>query len=93
MKYFDWDDEKNKWLMRERGISFEFIKECIDNGQVIADLVNHSPYEHQRVLFIVINQYIWEVPYVEDNEKFFLKTAHPSHEASKKYLNENYEKN
>jgi uncharacterized DUF497 family protein len=93
MKYFDWDDEKNKWLMRERGISFEFIKECIEGGQIINDVVNHPPYEHQRVFLILIEEYIYEVPYVEDDEKVFFKTAHPSHEATKKYLKNYYDKN
>lgn len=93
MKYFDWDKEKNEWLMRERGISFEFIKECIENGQVILTTKNHPPYEHQRVHFILINEYIYEVPFVEDEEKFFLKTIYPSHEATKKYVKNKYDKN
>lgn len=93
MKYFDWDDEKNKRLMRDRGISFEFIKECIENGQTIKNVANHSPYEHQRVLLILIEGYIYEVPYVEDDEKIFFKTAYPSHEATKKYLKNYYDKN
>lgn len=93
MKYFDWDNEKNEWLMRERGISFEIIKECIENGQVVATRINHPPYEHQKVYLILIDEYVYEVPFVEDDEKFFLKTVYPSHEATKRYLNNTNEKN
>jgi hypothetical protein len=93
MKYFDWDNEKNEWLMRERGISFEFIKECIENGQVVGNVANHHPYQHQKVYLLLIEGYVFEVPYVEDDEKIFLKTAHPSHEATKRYLKNKYDKN
>jgi hypothetical protein len=41
----------------------------------------------------LIDDYVFEVPYVEDNEKIFLKTAYPSHEATKRYLKNRYEKN
>jgi uncharacterized DUF497 family protein len=83
MKYFDWSEEKNEWLIANRGISFEFIKECIEKGLVVADRPNHPPYEHQRVYMILIEEYIYEVPYVEDDQKIFLKTAYPSHESTK----------
>jgi uncharacterized DUF497 family protein len=86
MKYFDWDNDKNEWLMRQRGISFELIQECIEKGRVLADIQNHQPYTHQRVFIVEIDGYCFEVPYVEDDEKIFLKTAHASHEATKKYL-------
>lgn len=32
MKYFDWSEEKNQWLVINRSISFEFIKECIEKA-------------------------------------------------------------
>ncbi|MEZ4104112.1 MAG: DUF4258 domain-containing protein [Candidatus Paceibacterota bacterium] len=92
MKYFDWSEEKNEWLMSERGISFEFIKECIENGQVVGIVSNHPPYQHQQVYLILIEDYVFEVPYVEDDEKIFLKTAYPSHEATKRYLNSKHDK-
>jgi uncharacterized DUF497 family protein len=85
MKYFDWDEDKNQWLMRERGISFEFIKECLEQEQVVGNIPNHPPYEHQRIYLILIAEYVYEVPYVEDDEKIFLKTAYPSHEETKRY--------
>jgi hypothetical protein len=86
MKYFDWGEDKNEWLIKHRGISFEYIKECIEQGHVFAIVENHPPYAHQKVFLILIDDYIYEVPYIEDEAKIFLKTAYPSHEATKKYL-------
>jgi len=87
VKYFDWDKNKNERLIRERGISFEECVEIINDGTDILDIVqNHPPYTHQRVFILRINDYAYEVPYVGDEEKFFLKTIYKSHEATKKYL-------
>ena len=56
-------------------------------GDQLLDVIeNHTPYEHQKVFIIEIDDYAYEVPFVEDDIKIFLKTAHPSHEATKKYL-------
>lgn len=86
MKYFDWSEEKNQWLIANRGISFELCIECIISDNLIAVIENHVPYKHQKVFIINIDDYAYEVPFVEDDTKFFLKTAYPSHEATKKYL-------
>jgi uncharacterized DUF497 family protein len=92
MKYFDWDDEKNKWLMRERGISFDLCVTHITSGRVVDIIKNHHPYEHQYVYIVEIEEYCYEIPFVEDEKKIFLKTVYPSHEATKKYLKNQYDK-
>lgn len=38
---------------------------------MVADVGNHPPYDRQRVHMILIDDYIYEVPYVEDDKKFF----------------------
>jgi hypothetical protein len=39
------------------------------------------------MIFIVdVRDYAYIVPFVEDEEKYFLKTIYPSREATKKYL-------
>jgi uncharacterized DUF497 family protein len=86
VKYFDWDNEKNEWLMQERGISFETCVTLITGGFLLDVIPNHHPYEHQSVYIIEVEGYCYRVPFVEDEEKIFLKTAYPSHEATKKYL-------
>ena len=35
MPLFDWNDEKNTWLRRERGIAFEDIVYHIGHGDVL----------------------------------------------------------
>lgn len=89
MKYFDWSEERNRWLQKERGISFEFIKECIENGQVVGSIPNHPPYAHQKVFLILIEEYVYEVPYVEEGDTTFFKTAYPSHEETKRFRRNN----
>lgn len=91
MKYFDWNEEKNDLLMRERGISFELCVECITSDKLVAIVQNHPPYTHQKVYIIEFEGYCYEVPFVEDDEKIFLKTTHPSHEATKRYLKNRHE--
>ena len=93
MKYFDWDKEKNEWLMRERGISFELCVSHITGGYLLDIVPNHIPYEHQNVYIIEVEGYCIKVPFVENDEKIFLNTAYASHEATKKYLKTRYEKN
>ena len=93
MKYFDWDREKNEWLMHERGISFELCVVQITGGGLLDVVPNHTPYEHQKVYIIEIEGYCYRIPFVEKGEEIFLKTAYPSHEATKKYLKQNHDKN
>lgn len=93
MKYFDWDDKKNEWLMQERGVSFDLVIVAIEYGHVIANVPNKHPRTHQKKLIIKIDDYIYVVPYVEDDEKIFFKTMYPSHEENKKYLKDQHDKN
>lgn len=86
VKYFDWDEDKNDWLIANRGISFQLIKELIESGFTIAVIENHAPYVHQKVYMVKVVDYIYEVPVFEDEEKIVLITAFPSREATKRYL-------
>ncbi|ALO46702.1 toxin [Pseudohongiella spirulinae] len=88
MKIFSWDNEKNKWLIAERGVSFERIVFLIENNALI-DLVRHpnsDKYPSQRMFIVEIDNYAWLVPFVESDHEIFLKTAIPSRKATKKYL-------
>ena len=88
MKYLDWDIEKNEWLIRERGISFEEVLVAIEEGRIL-DIVPHpnqKQYPGQRMFVLHINEYAYVVPFVEDGEKLFLKTIIPSRKATKKYI-------
>ena len=88
MKYYDWNDDKNELLKKLRGVSFGQVVLAIVSGDLI-DRVKHSnleKYPNQRVFLVKIEDYIYSVPYVEDDEKIFLKTIIPNSKATKKYL-------
>lgn len=84
-KLIQFNQEKNKWL-KNRGISFEEIIELLENGRNLLDDIRHKRYKHQRIFVIKIENYVYLVPYVEDKEKIFLKTAFPSRKATRQYL-------
>jgi len=86
--YFDWNKLKNEKLKAERNVCFEDVLIAIDTGAVLDD-VKHPKvlrYGTQRMLFVVIEDYVYVVPYIEDDEKVFLRTIIPSRKATKKYL-------
>ena len=85
-KVFDWDNEKNKRLIKERKISFEAIVSLIESGNVIATVTGKGRYAHQKQFVVEMNRYIYVVPFVEDDEKVFLKTIIPSRKLTKKFL-------
>jgi uncharacterized DUF497 family protein len=88
MKYFDWNDEKNELLKKVRGVSFEQVELAIASGDLV-DRLNHqkpTKYPNQKVFLVRIEDYIYSVPYVEDNDKIFLKTIIPNSKATKKHL-------
>lgn len=88
MKRLAWNKEKNEWLKRERGISFEEIAIALKTTGLIADIKhpNKEKYSNQHVMIIKMKGYVYVVPYVEGREQRFLKTIYPSRNAKKKYL-------
>ncbi len=88
MKYFDWNDEKNELLKELRGVSFEQALLAIASGDLIERLKHPNPkkYPNQNVFLVRIEDYIYSVPYVEDDEKIFLKTIIPNRKATKRHL-------
>jgi hypothetical protein len=88
MKIFEWNAAKNKKLKQERDISFEEVVFYIEKGSVI-DIVDHpngKRYPGQKVFIIDIDDYIYLVPFVENDEVVFLKTIIPSRKATREYL-------
>jgi len=85
VKYFDWDEEKNQKLKDERGIGFEDIVTAIDEGRLLVTL-DHPKRENQKIYIVNIEDYAYMVPFVEDEEKKFLKTIYPSRKMTKKYI-------
>ena len=88
MKYFAWDPKKNEQLKKEREISFEEVVDSIESGKVL-DIIenpNLKKYPGQKYYIVDIADYAYIVPFVEDEEKQFLKTIFPSRKMTKKYL-------
>ena len=88
MKSFNWNNEKNEWLLEKRGICFEDILYYIDKGFLLDDLSHPNPdnYSGQRMLVVNVENYAYLVPYVENDDEIFLKTIFPSRKATKRYL-------
>ncbi len=90
MKYFDWDEEKNENLKTSRNISFEIIVIQIEMGKIL-DILEHPnkrKYKNQRIFVVEYENYAYLVPFIEEDEKIFLKTIIPSRKATKTYLEE-----
>ncbi|PTN37859.1 toxin [Desulfonatronum sp. SC1] len=88
MSKFDWNDEKNAMLERNRGVCFEDVLVCIQNGDVL-DVIRHpnrERYPKQNIIVLNINGYVWLVPYVKEKGVRFLKTIIPSRKATREYL-------
>ncbi len=93
MKYFDWSNTKNEKLKKERNISFEEIVFHIMQGDLL-DIIEHpnrSKYPDQKIFIVRVNDYVYLVPYVEDEETVFLKTIIPSRKMTKRYLGADHE--
>lgn len=89
MKSFRWSPEKNDMLRADRGVSFESIVVAIESGGLLDILAhpNQVKYPKQRVLVVAYDGYAYLVPFVEEEDCFFLKTVIPSRKATRDYLN------
>jgi len=88
MKVFNWNSEKNRQLIEERGRSFEEAVFHIESGGLPDDIChpNALDYPHQKIFVVAIEQYAYLVPYVETEDEIFLKTLIPCRETTKLYL-------
>ncbi|MEK7286366.1 MAG: toxin [Nitrospirota bacterium] len=90
MMEYEWNPEKNEWLKKERGISFERIVFHLSQGDVwkTADHPEQNKYPGQRIYFVIVDGYIYLVPHKKDREQIFLKTIIPSRKATGDYRKE-----
>ena len=81
--------EKNMQIKKQRGIGFEDVLLAIEMGGVLDDLShpNKDKYPNQSILVILITvkNYVYIVPYVEDDESLFFKTIIPSRKMNQRY--------
>lgn len=90
MKPFRWSPEKNETLLAARGLSFETIVVAIESDGLLDILAHPNPakYPRQRILVVAADNYVYLVPFVDEQEYFFLKTIIPSRKATRDYLNQ-----
>ena len=81
--------EKNEILKQQRDVSFEDVILALENGNLLDDIEhpNKDKYPNQNIFIILIEikNYVYLIPYVEDEKNIFLKTIIPSRQMNKKY--------
>jgi uncharacterized DUF497 family protein len=88
MKYYQWDPSKNELARSLRGICFEDIETAIEDGRLldVIESKNKARYPNQQIYVVEIGGYVYLVPFVEDEEKYFLKTIFASRKMTRKYF-------
>ena len=84
---YEWNPEKNEELKKERDISFEQIVFHLIQGDVwkIANHPDQKKYPGQKIYFVIVEGYVYLVPFVIEGEYYFLKTIIPSRKATSDY--------
>lgn len=90
MKFFRWDNEKNEWLKKNRGVSFEQVVILMEREDVLETIEhpNQNEYLGQKIAIVRIDDYAYLIPYVQKSDEIFLKTIIPSRKATNKYVRE-----
>ncbi len=82
-----WSVEKNQHLINCRLVSFEEVLLALSKRKLIK-IIPSPTHLAQNCLVVEIRNYAYVIPYVEDDEKIFLKTIYPSRKFTKYFLRE-----
>ena len=87
---FDWDPKKNEILKATRNISFEAIVVHLGRGDVwrVADHPDQEKHPKQQLIFVIVNEYVYIVPFEIRGDSMWLVTIIPSRKATKEYQKE-----
>lgn len=91
MQYtYIYDEQKNLKLKKDRGVCFDDVIVAIKNEKILDIIPHHNKkeYPNQMILIIEINDYVYLVPYLEEEDLLILKTVFPSRKFTKLYLGE-----
>jgi hypothetical protein len=80
MEKTHWNELKSERLKRTRGTSF---KEII-HGELVK-IVDNPSRPNQKMMLINYKGYIWAVPFVKNDQGYFLKTLYQSRKYTKLY--------
>jgi len=88
VKRFRWNLEKNDKLKQERNIRFKNVVKAINNGYLLDVIKHYNPgkYPNQLIFVVKVKNYVYIIPFVENESEIFLKTIIPSRKLKKKYL-------
>ena len=87
---FEWDTRKNELLKESRNISFEIIALHLERGDLwrIGPQPKQDRYPHQQIFYVIIDDYIYSVPFEQRGDVIWLVTIFPSRKATGEYLKE-----
>ena len=88
MKPFRWPPDKNEFLKQERGVSFEEITVAVESGGLLEIVPHQNPmkYPRQKIMVVEVAGYAFLVPFIEEEDHFFLKTIIPSRKATRDFI-------
>ena len=84
---YNFSADKNRWLIDNRSVSFEEIIAVLNTkGSVnIIQHPNGNEYPHQEMIVVEFHDYIYVVPFVdEDDGAIFFTTISPRRKLTKK---------
>lgn len=84
---YEWSEEKNRLLKDSRDVGFEEVLLAIDEGRLLDVIPHHNldKYPNQKLFIVRIRGHMYYVPFVEDEERIFLKNIVSSRKYQKKY--------
>lgn len=87
VKTYNWNAEKNQRLLEERGLTFERIVFEIGLGNERAVFLhpNQDKYPGQLISVVEVDDYVYLVPFIENDAEIFLKTIIPSRKATRQF--------
>ena len=90
--HYDWDSKKNEFLKANRGISFEAVIVHLGRGDLwkVSDHPDQSRYPGQRILFVIVDDYVHMVPVEIRGDTLWLVTIIPSRKATRQYREEKH---
>ncbi len=88
MKPFRWSPAKNDLLKQEQGVSFEEITVAVEAGGLLEIVLhqNSAKYPRQKIMVVEVAGYAFLVPFVEEEDHFFLNTIIPSRKATRDFI-------
>ncbi len=88
MKEIRYNPEKREKILNERGIDLDIVAHLINEWKIIT-IAKVPSRTDQKMFVLLYHDYVCCIPYVENEEEIFLKTAYLSRKMNK-LLNNNH---